>query len=80
MKRKRNTVAGLLFAAFVLIWLRADELMHSMEGLLASFGEILAVIPMPFWIIIAVAFLIGTIIVSGALLIRLVRRDPPPSG
>ena len=80
MMRKRNTIAGLLFAAFVLIWVKSDDLMNSMEGLLASFGEVLAVIPLPFWIIIAVAFLIGTIIVTGALLIRLIRRDPPPSG
>lgn len=77
--RRRNSVAGLVFAAFVLMWLKLEELMASLEGLLSSMAEVLSAVPVPFWIITGLAILIGTVIVSGALLMRLNRREPPPS-
>ncbi len=80
MRKRNKQVAGLLFAAFVLLWLKSEELMASMGDLLASFAGVLAVIPASFWIVIGLAVLLGTLIVSGAFLIRMVRRDPPPSG
>lgn len=78
MSKSRNW-AGLLFAAFVLIWVKADDLMAHAERLAAAIAQVLSAVPTSFWLLIGAAVLLGTGIVTGAFFLRLNRQERSPA-